>query len=150
MKSKRHEEILELISRDIILTQEELQAALIQRGFKVTQSTVSRDIKELRLVKGHDENGVYRYIIAAKSAPDTPPITHYHDIISRSTVSVDFAMNNVVIKCYSGMASSVCVAVDALYGKRMLGSLAGEDTIIIVTAGVEESSLLAGEIKNLL
>lgn len=150
MKSKRHEAVLEVIKNEVILTQEELQLALIRHGYKVTQSTVSRDIKELRLIKGHDENGNYRYIAAERTAADRRPVSHYRDIFMRSVVSVDWALNNVVVKCYNGMASSVCVAIDTLFGARMLGSLAGEDTIIIVTRSAEESNLLAGELKNML
>ena len=150
MKSKRQQEILELIENEIILTQEELQYALIERGFQVTQSTVSRDIKELRLVKGHDKDGNYRYKSGMAPAVDAQPTAHYHDMLSRSVTSVDFALNNIVIKCCSGMASSVCVAIDALFGSRMLGSLAGEDTIIIVTRSVEESAVLTGELKNMM
>lgn len=150
MKSKRQQEILELIENEIILTQEDLQYALIKRGFQVTQSTVSRDIKELRLVKGHDSEGNYRYKSGMAPSIDAQPTAHYHDMLSRSVISVDFALNNVVVKCYSGMASSVCVAIDALFGARMLGSLAGEDTIIIVTRSVEESAILSGELKNMM
>ncbi len=150
MKSKRHEEILKLIDEEIIITQEELQSELIRRGFKVTQSTVSRDIKELRLVKGHDSNGNYRYVSNSVPVADKRSEAHYRDIIARSAISVDFALNNVVIKCFNGMASSVCVAVDELYSDRMLGSLAGDDTIIIVTRSIEESAMLVGEIKNIM
>ncbi len=150
MKSKRQQEILELIENEIIFTQEDLQYALIKRGFQVTQSTVSRDIKELRLVKGHDANGNYRYKSVAAQSVDIQPTVHYHDMLSRGVISVDFALNNIVVKCYSGMASSVCVAIDSLFGSRMLGSLAGEDTVIIVTRSAEESAILSGEIKNLM
>lgn len=150
MKSKRQQTVLEVIKNEIILTQEELQSALIRHGYKVTQSTVSRDIKELRLIKGHDGNGNYRYIAPERNALDKRPVSHYRDIFAKSVVSVDWALNNVVVKCYNGMASSVCVTIDTLFGARMLGSLAGEDTIIIVTRSAEESNSLADELKNMM
>lgn len=149
MKNKRQQKILDLIAQNIIVTQDELQNALTDSGFKVTQSTVSRDIKELRLVKGHDADGNYRYISNDNSSSNEQPFNHYRELIVKSVKNVDYAMNNVVIKCYTGMASSVCVAVDTLFVNRMLGSLAGDDTIFIVTKSENESKLLTEEIKKL-
>lgn len=149
MKNKRQQTILDLIAQNIIVTQDELQNALTNSGFKVTQSTVSRDIKELRLVKGHDADGNYRYISNENVSNTEQPYNHYRELILKSVKNVDYAMNNVVIKCYTGMASSVCVAIDTLYSNRMLGSLAGDDTIFIVTKSENESKLLTEEIKKL-
>lgn len=149
LKNKRQQMILDLISKNIIITQDELQNALTDLGFKVTQSTVSRDIKELRLVKGHDLEGNYRYISRDTATANEQPYNHYRELIVKSVKNVDFAMNNVVIKCYTGMASSVCVAIDTLFVNRMLGSLAGDDTIFIVTRSENESKLLTEEIKKL-
>lgn len=150
MKNKRQEKILELISSKIILTQEDLQMALQSAGFEVTQSTISRDIKELRLVKGHDARGNYRYIATEKSMGGHRPHEHYCDLFKRSVKSVDYALNNVVIKCFTGMASSTCVAVDALFAEQMLGSLAGDDTVLIVTRSEKESQLLVSELKKMI
>lgn len=149
MKNKRQRKILELISEKIIITQEELQCALVNAGFKVTQSTVSRDIKELRLVKGHDNQGNYRYISNENAASGEQPYNHYRELVVKSVKNVDYAMNNVVIKCYTGMASSVCVAIDTLFVNKMLGTLAGDDTIFIVTRSELESKQLTDEIKKL-
>ena len=149
MKNKRQHKILDLISKNIIITQGELQEALINAGFEVTQSTVSRDIKELRLVKGHDSEGNYRYISGENTSMGEQPYNHYREIITNSVKSVDYAINNVVIKCYTGMASSVCVAVDTLFADRMLGSLAGDDTIFIVTRSEKESVELTEKIKKI-
>ncbi len=150
MKSKRQEEILRLIKNKIFLTQEELQGELTNLGYNVTQSTVSRDIKELRIVKGHDENGNYRYISGSQSGENARNDSHYKELFTRAVKSIAFSLNNIVIKCYNGMASSACVAVDELYGDMMLGSLAGDDTIIIVTGGEALSAALAAELNNLL
>ncbi len=147
MKAERQEKILSLIKQKIFLTQEDLQKELLSLGFDVTQSTVSRDIKELRIVKGHDADGNYRYVAAGPAAQNQK---HFKELFARSARSLDFSLNNVVIKCYTGMASSACVALDELCGEMMLGSLAGEDTIIVVTRGEEASAMLVAELKKLL
>ncbi len=148
MKQNRHKKILELIENNILLTQEDLQQSLEALGFQVTQSTVSRDIKELKLIKGRDSSGNYRYLSPKTvSAPHTE--NQYEKMFADGVKSTDFALNNVVIKCFGGMASSVCVAVDALFGDMMLGSLAGDDTIIIVTRSSEASEALLKEFRKI-
>lgn len=149
MKSNRQEKILELIKKKIFLTQEDLQNELLSLGYNVTQSTVSRDIKELRIVKGHDSQGNYRYI-ANEPTATLQNREHYRELFSRSVKSVAFSLNNVVIKCYTGMAQSACVTVDEMFGDMMLGSLAGDDTIIIVTGGEAQSARLVLELNKLL
>ena len=150
MKSNRQEKILELIKKKIFLTQEDLQNELLALGYNVTQSTVSRDIKELRIVKGHDADGNYRYIANEPTSAVKQNRDHYKELFSRSVKSVAFSLNNVVIKCYTGMAQSACVTVDEMFGDMMLGSLAGDDTIIIVTSGEPQSAHLALELNKLL
>ena len=149
MKRKRQEMILALIKERVCLTQEDLQNGLLEKGFNVTQSTVSRDISELKLSKGRDKDGKYRYL-SNEDAENKDSRSHYKTLISRSVKSIDYALNNVVIKCNAGMASSVCVAVDEMFGDKMLGSLAGEDTIIIVTSSKEDSEILTNSLKLLL
>lgn len=150
MKSKRQEIILELIRKKICLTQEDLQEGLLEAGFDVTQSTISRDIRELKLVKGRDEQGNYRYLSNQASNNIKRNDNHFKDIILRGVKSVDYSLNNVVVKCGAGMASSACVVIDEMFGDMMLGSLAGDDTIIIVTSGEEQSEILCESISNLL
>ena len=150
MKSKRQEKILELIKSKVCLTQEDLQSRLQELGFDVTQSTVSRDIRELKLVKGRDADGNYRYISNTASSKDNKSISHYSELFSRAVKSVNYSLNNVVIKCHNGMASVACVAVDELFGDMMLGSLAGDDTIIIVTTGEQQSKQLKDNLVKLL
>ena len=149
MKNKRQNEILSIIEQKIVYTQEDLQNELLSLGYNVTQSTVSRDIKELRLVKGHDSEGNYRYVLnnTKNSGYD---VSHYHDLFSKSVKSVDYALNNVVIKSYPGMASTACVALDEMFGDMMLGSLAGDDTVIIVTRSELHSKILIDKINNIL
>ena len=148
MKNKRQEAILKLIQNEICLTQEDLQNGLNKLGFNVTQSTVSRDIRELKLSKGRDSKGNYRYLAMAdevKKGQDN----HYKTLFLNSVSSIAYSMNNIVIKCKAGMASSVCVAVDEMFGKMMLGSLAGDDTIIIVTASESDSKDLTESLNEL-
>lgn len=150
MKRKRQQKILEIIAEHIVLTQDDIQILLQKAGFKVTQSTVSRDIKELRLIKGHDAAGNYRYISSELRNTDSGAFAHYREIFSRYTTSVDYALNDVVIKCVAGMASSVGVVLDAMYSDMMLGTIAGDDTIFIVTRSEHQAAQLTNELKKMM
>ena len=147
LKGNRQEKILELISQQVILTQEDLQNALQAAGFQVTQSTVSRDIKELRLIKGHDSQGNYRYLSAETRVISDHSEQHYRLLLSQSTKSIDYALNNVVVKCFPGMASGAAVALDALFSDRMLGCLAGDDTILIVVHNESQAAELVTDLR---
>lgn len=149
MKGKRQEAILKLIKDKVCLTQEDLQNGLEELGFNITQSTISRDIRELKLVKGRDEQGNYRYL-SNKPQDSSKEDNHFKELFSRSAKSVVYSLNNVVVKCASGMASSLCVGIDEMFGDMMLGSLAGDDTVIIVTSSEAESQKLALSLKKLL
>ncbi len=152
MKNKRHEKILQLIEEKVIVTQDELQSLLLNLGFNVTQSTVSRDIKELRIVKAQDIHGTYRYMSPKNSHLSVHDNSkeHFFDVFSKGAIDVKFALNNIVIKCYSGMASSTCVALDMLFGNEILGSLAGDDTIIAVVSSEENAKSLSTKLLNLI
>ena len=150
MKRRRQQKILEIIANNIVLTQDDIQNYLFAAGFKVTQSTVSRDIKELRLIKGHDAAGNYRYVSSELRDNDKQSFAHYREIFSRYITNVDFALNDVVIKCVAGMASSVCVALDAMYSETMLGTIAGDDTVFIVTRSEAQAGQLANELKKMI
>ena len=147
MKQTRQKAILDIISSKIVVTQEDLQNELQNLGFEVTQSTVSRDIKDMKLIKTHDRDGNYRYTSNIRENVEN---SHTRDIFVKSVLSVDYALNNVVIKCRTGLASGACVALDEMFHNLMLGSLAGDDTIIIVTSSTEDSKRLTQEIKNIL
>ncbi len=146
MKQTRQKQILEIIKSNIVLTQEDLQTELLNLGFDVTQSTVSRDIKELKLIKSHDKDGNYRYVANSFRSGDSTQ----KNIFASAVVSVDYALNNVVIKCHTGLASGACVALDEMFHEYMLGSLAGDDTIIVVTRSTEHSKTLVQQINNIL
>lgn len=130
MKNRRHTKILELIREHDIETQDELLRHLREAGFDVTQATVSRDIKELRLVKTLSGSGRYKYSTGSEGGTDMS--SKFHSLFTDSAVSVDCAMNMLVIKCMNGMAQAVCAAMDAMYWKDFVGTLAGEDTIMVV------------------
>lgn len=152
MKGKRHEKILKLIEEKVIVTQDELQDCLLKLGYNVTQSTVSRDIKELRIIKAQDRNGTYRYMSTAGRGLSVSDKSrdHFTDIFAKSVIDVKYALNNIVIKCYNGMASSACVAFDTLFSNEILGSLAGDDTIIVVTKSETDSKNLTAQLLNII
>jgi transcriptional regulator of arginine metabolism len=123
--------MLELIGEHEINTQEELLRRLNENGFKVTQATVSRDIKELRLVKVQANGGGYRY--AANLAKENADMSFkFRAVFSESVNNVDSAENIVVITCYVGMANAACAALDSMEWKGVVGTLAGDDTIFCV------------------
>lgn len=130
MKTRRHAKILELIKEYDIDTQDELLRYLRESGFDVTQATVSRDIKELRLVKTLSRTGKYKYSTGSDTGSDMS--SKFYSLFSDSVVSVEAAQNMVVVKCMNGMAQAVCAAMDAAYQQNFVGTLAGEDTIFIV------------------
>ena len=131
MKAKRHAKILELIGNKHINTQEELQAELGKSGFQVTQATVSRDIKELRLIKSLSNDGSYHYTTHQKEKGSDLSFK-FHAIFSESVRGVDYAQNLVVVKCYTGMANAACAALDSIHWEGVVGTIAGDDTILVV------------------
>ncbi|MBE6729440.1 MAG: arginine repressor [Ruminococcaceae bacterium] len=149
MKNKRQEKILDLINEKAFYTQDELQTALNDLGFNVTQSTVSRDIKQLGIIKVLDSMGNYRYVssirVNSQNANDNG--SQYGDIFARSAISVDCAFNNIIVKCHAGMASGACVAVDHFFSGMIMGSLAGDDTILIITKTPEIALQLTERLK---
>ena len=145
MKKDRHSIILNLIEDNIICTQEELLDKLLKSGVMVTQATVSRDIKELRLVKHPDANGVYRYTVAPQKNDDDVE-KRYGSIFFHSVINVDRAENIVVLKCSNGTAQAACAALDSLNLEGVVGTIAGDDTIFILCrtkeiAGITEELL---------
>lgn len=137
MKSNRQTKIIELINRFPITTQEELSDHLKNEGFDVTQSTVSRDIKKLRLTKTLDSNGKYRYQLPQQNVSNTQ--NGFLNLVDTSVVSVEYAMNIVVVKTYAGMAQAVCAAFDSMNYESVVGTIAGDDTIFIVCKSEENA-----------
>ena len=130
MKSARHQAILDLIEKHPIDRQEDLLAHLREEGFDVTQATVSRDIKELRLVKTLSRAGKYRYSTGSENISDMS--SKFYSLFGDSVLSVESAQNILVIRCMVGMAQAVCASLDSMHWPAFVGTLAGDDTIFIV------------------
>ena len=148
MKSQRQQRILELISRYEIETQEDMMSRLLTEGFKVTQATVSRDLKELKLTKTLTARGTYRY--AVNTARQHTGSVKLNNAMVDSIIQVDYSLNNVVIKTYPGLANAVASGVDALNMHSILGCVAGDDTIIIITRDEESSAELSQTLTDLM
>lgn len=131
MKKRRQAKILDIIKNFNVETQEELQERLRESGFEVTQATISRDIKELRLVKELSDSGRYVYSSGKKSTNDSVS-ARAAGIFVDSVISVDYALNTVCIKCFSGMAGAACAAIDSMHWSDVLGTIAGDDTIFVL------------------
>jgi transcriptional regulator of arginine metabolism len=149
MKTKRHKAILDIIENQEICTQEGLLEQLKQLGFDVTQATVSRDIKMLDLVKTMTENGKYRYTqrldyIAKKNS------AKFKSVFIEATLSVDYALNTVVIKCHVGMANAACAALDTMHFDDVVGTLAGDDTIFVLMRSEPAAKKLVDKILEML
>lgn len=148
MKSRRHAKILEIIGEHPVETQDELLTRLKYEGYKATQATISRDIKDLRLVKTLGSDGKYRYMSASKSSTDIR--SNFSTLFSSSVVSIAFAQNIVVIKTLSGMAQAVCAALDSIDYTAVVGTIAGDDTIFIACRSTELAVNLTDDLKKLI
>lgn len=147
MKKSRHEAILSLIQNEKLGTQEELMQRLNTLGYRVTQATVSRDIKALKLVKVPAEAGQYRYAASQSETEDFSG--KYYSILSHSLTGVNYAGNMVVVKCYSGMAQAACAAMDSLNIDKIIGTLAGDDTIFVLCKDEQSAADVKGYLENI-
>ena len=149
MKSKRHEKILELIRDHDIETQEQLLQQLQESGFNTTQATISRDIKELRLIKVASHSGGYQY-----STPDqSGSVTHMarlKNIFRECVVKVDRAQNLVVLKTLVGMANAAAAAIDAMKIRDIVGTLAGDDNILVILRTNEDAEKFCEMVAGML
>ena len=147
MKTKRQKKIIELIEEFSIDTQEELISRLSEAGYSATQATISRDIRELKLVKAMTPGGVYKYIQSARSATVKP---RFSSAFADSIVHVDHAGNLVVIKTYPGMAQPVASCIDALGDSELLGCVGGDDTVIVVIREASRAAVICDKIRGIL
>lgn len=145
MKGARQEKILEIIEKFNISTQEELIAKLLEAGIFATQTTISRDIRQLNLVKGVSSDGTYKYI-APKVRKNEGGVMK--NAISDSVISVESAQNLVVVKTTPGMANAVAVGIDALDHPHIVGSVAGDDTLLLVMKDNEASLLVENILRK--
>lgn len=149
MKKKRQELILRLIEQSVVSTQEELLQLLRAEGLQVTQATVSRDIKELRIVKLMDENGQYRYAVNDK--PEEEYLENkFRSIFVHSLKSADSAANTLVLRCYNGMAQAACAAFDSMHWDGLVGSLAGDDTVFVLFRTPQQASSVRQTVQGFL
>ena len=149
MKSQRQAKILEIISNKNIETQEQLLAELQADGFRGTQATISRDIKELRIVKELTSLGTYRYTISASDLGSSFS-ARLNTIFRECVISFDYAQNIIVVRTLPGLASAAGSAIDAMNLNTIVGTLAGDDTVMIVMRDTNAAATLCGEIKSLL
>lgn len=148
MKKSRQGKVIEIIEKYDVETQEELAAYLRDAGFQVTQATVSRDIRELKLTKMPTGKGKQKYVILKQE--DSHMGDKYIRVLRDGFASMDSAQNILVLKTVSGMAMAVAAAVDALKFKEVVGCIAGDDTIMIAVRTVEETQQLMEKIHSML
>ena len=147
MKVERHSIIVELIGTYEIETQEELAEKLNEAGFNVTQATVSRDIRELKLTKIQSENGRQHYVVL--EGPRGATAEKYIRILRDGFMSMDMAQNILVIKTVSGMAMAVAAALDAIHFHEIVGCIAGDDTIMCAIRSVDDTIIVMEKIKKM-
>ena len=147
MKVKRQSKILELIRNNDIETQEELQAYLEKDGFAVTQATVSRDIRDMKLTKISTNSGKQKYVALNDTAEDLSE--KYVRVLKDGYVSMDMAQNILVIKTVSGMAGAVCASIDAMNIREIVGSIAGDDTIMCAIRTTEDTVAIMKKLRKI-
>ena len=148
MKVARHEKIKELIQQYDIDTQEELASRLNEAGFKVTQATVSRDIRALKMMKVTGKDGKSRYVILQELPTELGE--KYTRVLHDALLTIDQGQNILGIRTVPGMAMGVAAALDALNWEEILGSIAGDDTVMCVARTLEEASSVAERLKSIL
>ncbi|MBQ9990756.1 MAG: arginine repressor [Lachnospiraceae bacterium] len=148
MKGNRHQKIVELIENYDIETQEELADRLSKAGFQVTQATVSRDIRQLNLSKVSTHDGRQKYVVLKQE--DTHLAEKYIRVLKDGFLSMDKAQNILVIKTVSGMAMAVAAAIDAMKMEEVVGSIAGDDTIMAALRYAEDTDVVMEKIREVL
>ena len=147
MKTNRQSKIIEIIQKNEVETQDELSALLEKDGFRVTQATVSRDIRELKLTKIPTAGGRQKYAVIT-DAPENLS-KKYERVLREGFLSMDMAQNILVIKTVSGMASAVCAAIDAMKMREIVGSIAGDDTIMCASRTVDDTYAVMKKIRRI-
>ncbi|MBQ7360587.1 MAG: arginine repressor [Lachnospiraceae bacterium] len=148
MKKNRHGKVIEIIEKYEVETQEELANYLKEAGYQVTQATVSRDIRELKLTKVPTGKGKQKYVVLKQE--DTHLGDKYIRVLQDGFISMDKAQNLLVIRTVAGMAMAVAAAIDALKFKEVVGTIAGDDTIMVANRTVEDTENLMEKINELI
>lgn len=149
MKSQRQAKIMEIISSRNVETQEQLLEALQKEGFRGTQATISRDIKELRIIKELTNLGTYRYTTSTNEVSGSFT-SKLNTIFKECVISSEYAQNIIVIRTLPGLASAAGSAIDAMSLHIVVGTLAGDDTVMVVMRDSNAAAAFCGEIKNLI
>ncbi len=149
MKTQRQAKIMEIISTTIVDTQEQLLILLEEAGFHTTQATISRDIKELRIVKELTSLGNYRYTTGNNDMEGTFS-ARLNTIFKECVIDFDYAQNIIVVRTLPGLASAAASAIDGMNIHAVVGSLAGDDTVMIVMRDNNSAAVFCGEMKSLL
>lgn len=147
MKTNRQSKIIEIIQKNEVETQDELSALLEKDGFRVTQATVSRDIRELKLTKIPTAGGRQKYAVITDAHENLSK--KYERVLREGFLSMDMAQNILVIKTVSGMASAVCAAIDAMKMREIVGSIAGDDTIMCAIRTVDDTYAVMKKIRRI-
>lgn len=147
MKVNRHAKIVELVNKYNIETQEELADRLKEEGFQITQATVSRDIRDLKLTKVATDDGRQKYVVL--KATENALREKYIRIMKDGFVSMDMAMNILVIKTVSGMAMAVGAAIDEMQWHEVVGCIAGDDTVMCAVRTIEDTSVVMDKIRKI-
>lgn len=147
MKTKRQSKILELIKKNDIETQDELLAFLVEAGYAVTQATVSRDIREMKLTKIATGNGKQKYVALNDTSDNMSE--KFVRVLKEGFVSMDMAQNILVIKTVSGMAGAVCASIDAMNIHEIVGSIAGDDTIMCAIRTTEDTVAIMKRLRKI-
>ncbi len=148
MKSKRQGKILELIKKYDIETQDELIARLAEAGISATQATISRDIRELKLTKVTSESGKYKYV--RSNAHSGVSMAKFNTSILESITSADYSLNDLVIKTIPSMASAIAAGIDDMDMREVLGCVAGDDCVIVITRTEEDAAFLCRKFRELI
>ena len=146
MKNARQNKILELIEEYEISTQEALIQKLAECGFDSTQTTISRDIRQLRLIKGPTGRGTYKYVAPEVRQGSGAP--GHNSALIDAVIKVESAQNIIVVKTLAGMANAIAVCIDSLKYNDIIGSVAGDDTVLLVLKTTEKAEFIEAELKN--
>ena len=149
MKTQRQAKIMEIVSTRDVETQEQLLEALQSAGFYSTQATISRDIKELRIVKELTKYGTYRYTTSSKEVSGSFS-ARLNTIFKECVTGFDFAQNMVVVRTIPGLASAAASAVESMELGYVLGTIAGDDTVLIVMRNMDAAAAFCSDLKDLL
>ena len=150
MKKNRQMKVLEIISKHDVETQDELIELLKAEEYYVTQATISRDIRELDLIKVSTQRGTYKYTVSSHAENEKKKTSHLGNALVSSLVSIDFAGNIIVVKTVPGMSNAIAIEIERIHMPEMLGCVVGDDTIIMVMRNEDKAMDVSARLRELL